>query len=298
MKKYRVIIAVALWVIALLFGAWLLFRGVNFPVLNPAGEVGMKQRDLMVVAVVMSAVVVIPVFTMLGLFAWRYRAGNKAKYTPDWHQNNKLEALWWGIPIVIIAILSVITWQTSHSLDPYRPLVSSQKKIEVQVVALQWKWLFIYPELGVASVNELPVPVDVPIHFTLTADAPMSAFWVPSLGSQIYAMNGMSSQLNLIANRPGNYEGYTTNINGEGYAEMKFMTKATPRADFDAWVQSARQSPNMMDEMAYRELAKPGTATATAYMLMDDQLYDTIVGKYMGHRSSAHNHDMSTMEAK
>lgn len=296
MKKYRVIIAVALWAVALTLVGWMLFRGVDFAVLNPAGDVGVKQRDLLVFTVILSALVVVPVFSLLAVFAWRYRASNKAKYSPNWHHSLKLEALWWGIPILIIGVLSVITWQTSHSLDPYRPLASTKKPVEVQVVALQWKWLFIYPELGVASMNHLPVPVDVPVHFTLTADAPMSAFWIPALGSQIYTMNGMSSQLNLIANKSGNYEGYSTNINGAGYADMKFTVKATPQTQFEAWVSSARSSPDMMDEATYQELVKPGKASETSYMLMDTRLYDTIVEKYMGSHAPSERHEMHTME--
>ena len=294
MKKYRTLIAIALWVIALSFLGWLLVRDSHFPVLSPAGVVGESQKDLMLFTVYLSLIVVVPVFTMLGLFAWKYREGANARYTPDVAGNNKVEALWWGIPILIIGLLSVVTWQTSHSLDPYRPLASENKAIEVQVVALQWKWLFIYPELGVASVNHLPVPVDVPVHFSLTANAPMSAFWVPALGSQIYAMNGMSSQLNLIANQTGKFDGYTTNINGAGYADMKFVVTATDARQFDAWVNEARGSKYMMDGTAYKQLAEPGSADPKSYMLMDKTLYQSIVGSHM---SENDDHEMQKMEA-
>lgn len=294
MKKYRTLIAIALWVVALSFLGWLLVKDSYFPVLSPAGSVGESQKDLMLFTLALSLIVVVPVFTMLGIFAWKFREGGNARYSPDWSGNNKLEALWWGVPILIIGVLSVVTWQTSHSLDPYRPLASAQKPIEVQVVALQWKWLFIYPELGVASVNHLPVPVDVPVHFSLTANAPMSAFWVPALGSQIYTMNGMSSQLHLVANKIGTFDGYTTNINGEGYADMKFVVTSTDKRQFDSWVKQARSSSHMMDVATYKELSEPGVADAKSYMLMDKTLYQSIVGSYM---SESDDHDMQSMEA-
>jgi cytochrome o ubiquinol oxidase subunit 2 len=171
------------------------------------------------------------------------------------------------------------------------------------VVALEWKWLFIYPDLGVAAVNELPVPVNTPVHFTITADAPMSAFWVPALGTQIYAMNGMSSQLNLIADHTGTFTGYNTNINGEGYAKMKFKVYAKSDKDFTSWIASARKSPNMMDEQALQKISQPGTMNETAYMLMDNNLYDKVVMKYMkgtmpdkDTTSTSTQHDMSNME--
>jgi cytochrome o ubiquinol oxidase subunit 2 len=183
---------------------------------------------------------------------------------------------------VLIAVLAVTAFVTSHSLDPYKRIESSTKQsLEVQVVALQWKWLFIYPQLGVATVNKLPIPVNAPIHFTLSADAPMSAFWVPALGSQIYTMNGMSSQLHLIADRTGRFEGYTTNINGKGYADMKFTVYSQTEKDFEAWVKTAQGSPATMDVMMYEKLAKPGLSDQATYVMGDAGLYDAIVNKYM-----------------
>ena len=295
MKQYRVVFGVASAVVILTLLGYLLVRGVHFDVLQPMGSIAKQQRDLLVFTLVLSAVVVIPVFTLLGIFAWSYRegrTGSKKRHRPDHKDNVWLEVAWWGIPIAIITVLAVVTWVTSHSLDPYRKIESSEPAIEVQVVALQWKWLFIYPELGVATLNQLPVPVDTPIHFTLTADAPMSAFWVPTLGSQIYNMNGMSSQLNLIADHEGNFPGYTTNINGEGYSKMKFMVHARSEADFKAWVKKAQASKDMMDQTAYDKLAKPETITEEReYMLMERGLYDWIVQKYMPEHTGT-NHDM------
>lgn len=282
-NRHRVVAGVALVAAALVALGWFLLKDAQIDVLNPTGAVAVQQRNLFVLTVVLSLVVVVPVFTLLGVFAWKYRADNKkARYKPEWAHSSLLEVIWWGIPIVIIVVLAVITWQTSHSLDPYKPIESKHEPIKVQVVALQWKWLFLYPDLGVATLNKLPVPKDVPVHFTLTADAPMSAFWIPSLGSMIYTMNGMSSQLNLVANKTGDYKGYNTNINGEGYSEMVFNTEVREQAEFDAWVAKTKQSPEALTLEVYEELAKPGSDKRTVdYVLVQPDLYQTIVDKYM-----------------
>ena len=292
-------------VFALVVLGYLLVRGVHFDVLQPAGAVAKSEKSLMIFAFSIMMLVVIPVFIMLVMFAWKYRAGNdkKVDYRPEWSEHKLLEAAWWGIPVLIILILGTTAWITAHSLDPYRKLDSKVAPLNVQVVALEWKWLFIYPDLGVASVNELPVPVDTPIHFTISADAPMSAFWVPALGTQIYAMNGMSSQLNLIADHSGTFPGYNTNINGEGYAKMKFNVYAKSKAEFTSWVASTRKSPNMMDEATLQKISQPGLMDETVYMLMDNNLYDKVVMKYMKGTMSdkdatgaSTQHDMSNME--
>lgn len=263
----------------------LLLQGKQIDVLNPSGEVASAQLSILIATVFLSSVVVIPVFTCLVYFSIKYRAGNKkAKYTPEWGENRLLEGLWWGIPIFIIGILGVITYQTSHSLDPYKPLAGG-KPLEVQVVALRWKWLFIYPEQQVASLNAMPAPVNRPIHFSLTADAPMSAFWIPALGSQIYAMQGMESQLNLKASRIGTFSGYTTNINGEGYAKMKFKAKIISDKDFKAWALKARKA-LPINQSVYNQLAKPKSETdERTYSLADKNLFLTILHKNMSHGS-------------
>lgn len=303
LKRLFILIGVGLFI----FGGWALARTGHYDVLNTHGVVASQQRSLLVFTLLLSAVVVVPVFTMLALFAWKYRdrsdspKKHTAKYTPDWASNNTLEIIWWAIPIAIIGLLAVIAWTTSHSLDPYRRIESSHKTIEVQVVALQWKWLFIYPELGVASVNQLPVPVNAPVHFTLTADAPMSAFWVPTLGTQIYTMSGMSSQLNLMATKTGDFEGYTTNINGPGYSEMKFQVHSQSDGDFDAWVKRAKSSPRVLDAMEYTRLAAPSTIKEErSYRLAEKDLYDSVIMKYMSSDASGsatHANQQSVMTA-
>lgn len=281
MKRYLPIYLIVCTVVVLGVLGYLLVSPAHFDVLSPAGAIGKQQQQLLLFASILSLCVVLPVFTMLGVFAWKYREGAGAKHTPEWGENTALEALWWGIPIIIIIVLGVVTWRTTHALDPYRPIMSDRKTLEVQVVALQWKWLFLYPDLGVATVNKLIIPEQTPVHFTLTADAPMSAFWVPALGTQIYAMNGMSSQLHLIADRTGQFEGYTTNINGKGYADMKFTVYSQPQQKFDEWLASMEKSTEVMNEAAYAKLAKPGTAKQGEYVLRNTTLYDTIVNKYM-----------------
>lgn len=299
LKRLVIFSGVALFII----GAIALARTGHYDVLSTHGIIAEKQRSLLIFTLLLSAIVVIPVFTMLALFAWKYRdrtrdsQAHTARYTPNWASNNTLEIIWWAIPIAIIGVLAVIAWTTSHSLDPYRRIESNNKPIEVQVVALQWKWLFIYPELGVAAVNQLPVPIDTPIHFTITADAPMSAFWVPTLGSQIYAMNGMSSQLNLMANSTGEFPGYTTNINGPGYAEMKFMVHSRSQDDFMKWVKSTKSSPRTMDSAEYVRLSQPSTIKdERSYKLVDTHLYDTVIMKYMQGMDAPASEDATGLE--
>ncbi len=282
-KTIRIVILVLL-ALGVLTAATVFFSVTNVAVLNPKGDIASQQRDLIVFTVMLIAIVVIPVFIMLAMFGWKYRESNKKKstYTPNWDGNGWLETIWWGIPIIIISILGVVTWQTSHSLDPFKALDSTKKPLSVQVVALQWKWLFIYPEQRVASVNQLQIPTDTPIDFTITADSPMNAFWIPSLGSQIYAMAGMSTQLHLIANEAGDYKGSSANISGKGFADMAFIARAGSQGEFDAWVDAAAQSKRGLDMTTYADLAQPGSVKdPTYYALKDNDLYDKIVMKYM-----------------
>ncbi|HEY5695825.1 MAG TPA: ubiquinol oxidase subunit II [Candidatus Saccharimonadales bacterium] len=281
-KQKLLAAGLAIGIVALFCAAIFYFSHVNVAVLNPQGVVGNSERDLIVFTVILSLLVVVPVFTLLGVFAWKYRDTNtkKVEYKPEWDSDKILETIWWGIPCVVILALSIVTWQTSHSLDPFRPLNVATEPLRVQVVALQWKWLFIYPDQGVASVNELEIPEKTPINFEITSDAPMNAFWVPSLGSQIYAMSGMSTQLHLMADKVGEYKGSSTNISGTGFADMTFSVHAVANAQFKQWVEMARGS-EALTTNTYAELAKPGTMQKTMhYMVPDTALYDSIVAKY------------------
>lgn len=263
---------------------WWLVQGKQFDVLTPRGEVGAQEKNLLLFALSLCSLIVIPVYLMLIGFAWRYNEKNKkAKYSPNFTNSTLLEGVWWGIPIVIIGILGAVTWQTSHALDPYRRLQSNNKPIEVQVVALQWKWLFFYPDLGIATVNELPIPEKTPIHFQLTANAPMSAFWVPSLGTQIYAMNGMNTQLNLLASTTGNFRGYGTNINGEGYADMTFTVHSMQPEDFKAWQQKTAKTAPEFTHPLLHTIQKPSILSEEkVYSLRDVSMYHHIIEGSMG----------------
>ena len=265
--------------------AILLLHGKNIAVLNPQGIIADKQKELIIFTTLLGLVVVVPVFIMLFAFAWKYREGNtKARYTPDADGNRVIEWIWWLIPLIIIIVLSVVTWISTHDLDPYKKIDSDKKAIRVQVIALQWKWLFIYPDQGIASVNELRFPEDTPVNFEITADAPMSAFWIPNLGTQTYAMNGMTSQLSLQAHDVGEYRGSNTNINGEGYAQMDFKAISTTRQDFDLWTKALSSSTDHLDWAAYEKLAMPAKDQPVEYyMLHETNLYDRIIGKYMDH---------------
>jgi cytochrome o ubiquinol oxidase subunit 2 len=256
----------------------------DYAILDAKGTIAQQQRGLLLFAGILSLFVVIPVYILLFFIVWKYRDHKQATYTPDWDNNRKLESLWWGLPTVIILILSIVTWQTSHSLDPFKPLASSKRPLTIQVVALQWKWLFIYPEQNVATVNYVQFPVDTPVHFQITADAPMNSFWIPQLGGQIYAMTGMSTSLNLQANEEGRYRGSSANISGEGFAGMRFMAQATSQNEFDLWSKTtyATQQPLNLD--IYKQLASPSSdQPVSSYHLEDPQLYNEVIDNYMGH---------------
>jgi cytochrome o ubiquinol oxidase subunit 2 len=270
-------------VAGLIGGGYFLLRGIEIDVLTPAGSVASQQRDLFFLTIGLSALVVLPVFVLLIVFSFRYREGNdRAKYKPDFKENKVLETVWWGVPMLIIGVLAVATYVTSHSLDPYKAIESSRQPLEVQVVTLQWKWLFIYPEYSLATLNHMPVEVGRPVHFTLTADAPMSSFWIPKLGSQVYTMKGMQSELNLVADTVGEYKGYTTNINGEGYSDMVFTVRARSSGDFTKWLAAASEAPATLDAVTYKTLAQPNTITTErTFRLADPSLFSTIVHESM-----------------
>lgn len=282
MKK-KLIISLAIVVIGLIIGwsIWALM-GLSIPLLSPKGIIGLKQRNLLFTATLLMLIVVIPVFIFTFAFIWKYRHQNKgAKYTPDWEHSHLAEALWWGIPFLIIIVLAVITWKSSHDLSPYKPIVNGEKPIEVQVVALQWKWLFIYPEYEIATVNYIAFPEKTPIHFQITADAPMNSFWIPQLGGQIYAMPGMRSTLYLIADEKGIYRGCSANLSGTGFAGMSFNAEAMTKDGFKNWVKSANKSPKSLTMAHYNRLVKPSQYDPVAlYQLKAKDLFDHIIMKY------------------
>lgn len=204
--------------------------GCSGGVLDPKGSIGVAERQLFLDALYIMLMIVVPVVIAAPVLAWWYRASNtRARYLPDWAYSGRLEFIVWSIPILVIMFLSGITWISSHDLDPARPLTSDAKTIEIQVVSLDWKWLFIYPDQGVASVNQLVVPAATPIHFSLTSASVMNTFFIPQLGSMIYTMNGMKTQLHLIADEPGTFHGLSTNYSGDGFSDMAFKVQAVSR---------------------------------------------------------------------
>lgn len=283
MKRLFKIVLLILFFLGLAALAALVFSTQSVPVLQPKGMIAEKQRDLIYLASLLMLIVVIPVFIMALFFAWKYREGNeKAKYTPDWENNVTAEFLWWGIPFVIIIILSIFTWTSSHELNPFRPIENGKAPLKVQVVALEWKWLFIYSDQGIATVNYLQIPEKTPIEFEITADAPMNSFWIPQLGGQIYAMPAMRTKLNLIANETGTFRGSSANLSGSGFAGMAFPVRATAREEFDSWVSSVQSSSSSLDLDEYHRLLRPSKYDPAAfYSLAKPDLFDWIVMKYM-----------------
>lgn len=270
--------------IGLVVSVTLFLNTHNIAVLNPKGLIALKERKLLITATFLMFIVVIPVFIITFAFAWKYRANNtKAKYSPDWDRHKVAEFIWWGIPCVIILTLSIITWKKTEELDPYKPLGGNANPMVIQVVALEWKWLFIYPEQNIATVNFVQFPEQTPINFEITADAPMNSFWIPELGGQIYAMPGMRTKLHLIAHEKGVFRGSSANLSGRGFSGMVFMAKATSQEDFNGWVQTVKQSSQFLDLSEYHQLAKPSAyLPVSVYSLKEGSLFDQIVMKYMG----------------
>lgn len=278
----------------------------NLVLLHPAGAVAAQQGHLIVVSTILMLLVIVPVMALTVLFAWRYRKSNtKATYTPDWDHSTQLELVIWAAPLLIIIALGAVTWISTHTLDPYRPLrraasahplhaagagatevpavgapTDDLKPLVVDVVALDWKWLFIYPEQGIAVVNDLAAPVDTPITFRITASSVMNSFFIPSLAGQIYAMPGMQTELHAVMSRPGDYDGFSANYSGAGFSDMRFKFHSLSAAEFDRWVQSAQASGRALDREQYLQLARPSEREPVRrYAQVADGLYDSILAQ-------------------
>jgi cytochrome o ubiquinol oxidase subunit 2 len=280
---HRLIVFIFILIDVFLLGK-ILLAGKNVQILNPQGYIALQDRDLLFVAVSLMLVVVVPVFFLAYHVATTYHADNKnAHYAPDWDHSNRLQLVIWGVPTVIICILSCMVWIYGHKLDPHVALSSTTKPITIQVVALRWKWLFIYPEQGIATENYVVFPEKTPIHFELTGyEAPMNSFWIPQLGGQIYAMSGMATQTHLIADSVGEYQGSTAEISGAGFADMQFKAKSVTSSDFTAWVTSVKQEPSSLTMHTVSELSKPSEdRSIVSFSSTEDNLYNTIVMQYM-----------------
>jgi cytochrome o ubiquinol oxidase subunit 2 len=280
-------------------GAAVFLSGCNMEVLNPKGDIGAHEKSLILIALGLMAVVAIPVIAMTLWFPWRYRSSSKkATYAPTWAHSTRIEVVVWTIPAIIVAILAVITWQTSHTLDPYKPLESKAKPVTIQVVALDWKWLFVYPDYGIATVNEIAFPTDVPLNFQLTSDSVMNAFFIPQLGSQVYAMAGMETKLHLIAREPGSYAGLSSNYSGAGFSDMHFQAIATTEDGFKDWIAKAKATPVVLNAETYKALSQQSSKVPVAYYgSVTPGLFGGIVNKYMGGMShEAMSHEAMSMD--
>ena len=249
--------------------------GCSTVVMAPSGDVAIQQRDLILVSTGLMLLICVPVIAATLLFAWHYRASNtKAAYEPEWSHSTQLEILIWAAPLVIVIALGAVTWLSTHTLDPYRALkridagravAADVAPLQIEVVALDWKWLFIYPELNIASVNELAAPVDRPISFKLTSSTVMNSFSIPALAGQIYTMAGMQTTLHAVINKAGTYEGFSANYSGVGFSRMRFRFAGMAPSDFDAWVGRVRASGKMLDKATYLKLVAPSVADPVAY---------------------------------
>jgi cytochrome o ubiquinol oxidase subunit 2 len=259
-------------------------------VLHPAGAVAAQQGHLIVVSTVLMLLVIVPVIALTLLFAWRYRKSNtRATYAPDWDHSTQLELVIWAVPLLIIIALGAVTWISTHTLDPYRPLerldatrpvAAGAQPLTVEVVALDWKWLFIYPQQGIAVVNELAAPVDVPITFKITASSVMNSFFIPALAGQIYAMPGMQTELHAVINRPGDYDGFSANYSGAGFSDMRFKFHGMSAGDFDRWVQAAKASGRTLDRDGYQQLQQPSEQDPVRrYANVAAGLFDAVVDR-------------------
>jgi cytochrome o ubiquinol oxidase subunit II len=264
--------------------------GCNMVVMRPSGDIAAQQAHLIVVSTLLMLLIIVPVILLTLVFAWRYRKSNtRATYSPDWDHSTSLELVIWGAPLLIIIALGVLTWVSTHTLDPYRPLQrldaertipAGTQALTVEVVALDWKWLFIYPELGIASVNQLVAPVDVPIHFKITASTVMNSFYIPALAGQIYAMPGMTTQLNAVINKPGVYGGFSANYSGAGFSGMHFKFQGMPAADFAQWVKQTQAGAGTLGRDDYLRLQQPSSNVPVQHFAkVLSNLFDTVVNR-------------------
>jgi cytochrome o ubiquinol oxidase subunit 2 len=257
----------------------LLLGGCHLAVLSPAGPIGEAERTILLDALTIMLAIVLPTLVATLAFAWRFRASNThARHLPTWAYSGRVELIVWSIPALVVFFLGGVAWIGSQELDPARPLDSSAKPLEIQVVSLDWKWLFIYPEQGVGSVNQLVVPAGVPLHFQITSASVFNVFFVPRLGSEIYSMYGMMTQLNLQADRPGIYPGLSAHFSGDGFSDMAFEVQAVTPEQFSAWASVVRTSGPELDDAAYHGLLKQSqNVRPYTYRTVQHGLFDDIV---------------------
>ena len=248
------------WILAILAGGGFAASSRAEGVLDPQGPIAAAERTILFNSTSIMLVVVVPVIVLILVFAWWYRASNtRATYQPTWAESGRIEFVVWSIPAMVILLLAAVAWTSSHDLDPARKLPSQLKPVRIEVVSLDWKWLFIYPDFQVATLNQVMVPAGVPIEFELTSAHVMDAFWVPQLGGQVYTMPGMTTTINLLADHPGDYAGLSSNFSGDGFSDMRFVVHAVPAAVFPDWLESAATQGEALDAGAYSQLTRTGS---------------------------------------
>jgi len=265
-------------------GIVIVLANENTLVVHPKGIIAQNELKLIVVNILLMLLIILPTYILLFVVLWKYCIKNEnAKYDPDHTYGPIGELLIWGLPSIIVAVMAIVTWNATHKLDPYKPIESDVKPLTIQVVALDWKWLFIYPELGIATLNSFNILDRTPIYLRLTADgSPMNSFWIPQLSGQIYSMTGMSTTLNLMADGPGEYVGRAVEINGEGYADMSFAVTSISQKDFEAWVEQVRKSSLHLTKDTYDDLVKPSVnKSILIFSEVENDLYHQIIHKYM-----------------
>jgi cytochrome o ubiquinol oxidase subunit 2 len=262
-------------------GAALLVAGCGTALMSPAGPIARAERTIFLDSLGIMLIIVVPTIAATLWVAWRFRAGNdRNQYLATWAYSGRLELIVWSIPVLVVLFLGGIAWLGSHDLDPARPLASQTPPLDIQVVSLDWKWLFIYPAQGVASVNRIVAPAGVPLHFDITSASVMNVFFVPRLGSEIYSMYGMTTQLNLMADAPGRYPGLSAHFSGDGFAGMSFDVQAVTAAQFASWVAGLRAGGPDLDEGSYRALmAQSQNVAPYTYRSVSDNLFHDIVMK-------------------
>ncbi|MGH8148144.1 MAG: ubiquinol oxidase subunit II [Rhodanobacteraceae bacterium] len=267
-----------------------LLGGCHLVLLDPSGDIARQQSDIMITTTIIIALIIVPVLIAIGIVAWRYRASNKqARYDANWDHSPQLELVVWAAPLLIIIAVGAISWIGTHKLDPYRPLdrvapgkalAADVKPLEVDVVSLRWKWLFFYPQYGIATVNQLAAPVDRPIRFKLTADTMMDSFFVPALAGQIYTMPGMQTILHGVINKPGEYRGFSANYSGTGFTDMRFKFLGLSGQDFDKWIAKVRAQGSNLDTATYDQLRQPSrNAPVHYYAHFTPDLYTRILNR-------------------
>jgi cytochrome o ubiquinol oxidase subunit II len=265
-------------------GITIVLASENALVIHPKGIIAKNELELIILNIILMLIIIVPTYILLFAVVYKYCIKNeKAKYDPDHTYGPIGELIMWGLPSIIVVVMAIVTWEATHKLNPYKPLESDVKPLTVQVVALDWKWLFIYPEQGIATLNYFHIPERTPIHLKLAADGtPMNSFWIPQLSGQIYSMTGMTTQLNLMADGPGEYTGRAVEINGQGYADMTFLTKSSSQKDFEDWVEQSKKSSLHLTEDTYNELLKPSVNKAIIlFSEVDGDLFHKIIQKYM-----------------